>query len=1305
MKKTVIRIQSLLLVILLVLADPAYVSAASGSLIRHAATYTDHTSQHETTADGVKADTDDADDTPSDDSGTTPGDDISDPDDPPVEEDPDPVIPAVIDTIELMTADDSVTRRLIQKDGGDFGTELVAVIKDENGAPIADRELKWSVTEVNDETADEHMAVLSTVDSQTDDDGKLSVNITILDDHVGTAVIKVSDPDNDSMFASVRFEVYSVAGDEEVSFELDNKDAPETYAYPYLITLPEGSEYRVLRSVPEEQNIVSVDENGVAEIKKATEEPVEITDRIVKDGIPVDSDLTGPGIVSARYLLTVSYRFTGIVISSDTEIFYAGHSGYVLKLDTVLPAYELNEEQTASVTWISSDEEIAEVTGNGSTTASLKLIKPGNVTVNARIKVGNSEYNAYYTLEVLATASRLAVLDEEQSELSEIRLSLGAKRLLRPAAYDRSGILINEDSSIPVDFVWKSDNESVVKVNSDGFLTTLDEGTAVITLTDTYGEKSVSVTVTVVWEVTALIPDMSSITIEEGKQSTMNVSILPYDIIPEKVSLNAYSDNTEVAEALISGKTLTFIPHSAGRATVTVSDEGSGQTCAITVDVGGAYIKVTGLKPIEDAISIYAGDTKYLRYSVTPVNYTDTRFVWESRTSSVVSVDPVSGEIEGLKKGNAIITVSAIHDGTVVRKATYSVTVRQRSYVDYINISPGEAELSAPVTDSQGERISAGETLQLLAVVYPENALGKKIKWSSSNEKIATVEPNSGLVEAKSTGTAVITAQAESPDEITPGASCSITVHVRSDVGANDADTGRYSRDSIWIGNIEDQYYTGAKLMPEPNVYYGSVLLDREKDYTFAYKDNVNVSTADPLVTVRLKGDYSGTVSQGFKIRPADISEAVVDSTTVFVKMKSGVPVEQLLVPKVTYAGKKLKAGVDFEVEYTESIESADAYTLPGKWGLVIRGEGNYTGEYDTYEYIVDKNTALNIAKETVVLEYTTHKYTGEPLMPKVTAEGLTEGEDYEVLYSRNTAPSTASVLVKATGLNVYGVKKLTFKILPDPESLSQCDLDVEIDGRSIVVQKGRGSVDLEYVKGGLKPAINVYRNGIRLGKKDCSVSSKIDLKTMTGTITIKGKGNYYKDSAVISVNVSKQDIRNLLPVVDDFAYSARTNAYQKNTVTIYDKNGKALTPGTDYRIFAGDWEAESDTPAVGSIVTVFVEGEGFYDGRMQLSFNVVDPEKKINSSKVFFRDDDIEIPQSRFAIRYAGMPVCPDKDIIILKNTVREGRNLITTDVDPANYKIIGYVNNGKPGTATVILKGRGEYAGIKNVTYKIKK
>ena len=69
--------------------------------------------------------------------------------------------------------------------------------------------------------------------------------------------------------------------------------------------------------------------------------------------------------------------------------------------------------------------------------------------------------------------------------------------------------------------------------------------------------------------------------------------------------------------------------------------------------------------------------------------------------------------------------------------------------------------------------IGEGETVQLTATIEPDNASNQSVTWSSDNDTMASVS-NTGLITAKTAGTATITVKANDGSNIS--ATCSITV-------------------------------------------------------------------------------------------------------------------------------------------------------------------------------------------------------------------------------------------------------------------------------------------------------------------------------------------------------------------------------------------------------------------------------------------------------------------------------------------------------------------------------------------------
>ena len=140
----------------------------------------------------------------------------------------------------------------------------------------------------------------------------------------------------------------------------------------------------------------------------------------------------------------------------------------------------------------------------------------------------------------------------------------------------------------------------------------------------------------------------------------------------------------------------------------------------------------------------------------------------------------------------------------------------------------------------------------------------------------------------------------------------------------------------------------------------------------------------------------------------------------------------------------------------------------------------------------------------------------------------------------------------------------------------------------------------------------------------------------------------------------------------------------------ITDTDGKALKAGTDYRnpvYYLGEEKVEEKaTLPAGTEVTVRAEGKGAYTGTIQTTFRI--------AAKSFGGVTGKIEEQT-----YTGEEVTLTKDKITL--TIGKGANQVTLTED--DFEIVGYKNNIRKGTATVILKGKGSYAGTKNVTFKI--
>ncbi|MDO4343892.1 MAG: Ig-like domain-containing protein [Eubacteriales bacterium] len=174
---------------------------------------------------------------------------------------------------------------------------------------------------------------------------------------------------------------------------------------------------------------------------------------------------------------------------------------------------------------------------------------------------------------------------------------------------------------------------------------------------------------------------------------------------------------------------------------------------ALLLAFGAGNVRAAGtVKLNKKSISIFKGKTYTLRMQGTTEKVT-----WSSNKKSIATVNK-NGKVTAKKKGKAVITAKV---GS--KKYTCSVTVKQP--VTSVTLS------KKTLTMNQGNSVA------ISAVTKPTTANNRKVKWSSSNKKVATVTAK-GLIKAVGKGTATITAKAA--DGSGKKATCKVTVTAKS---------------------------------------------------------------------------------------------------------------------------------------------------------------------------------------------------------------------------------------------------------------------------------------------------------------------------------------------------------------------------------------------------------------------------------------------------------------------------------------------------------------------------------------------
>lgn len=199
-----------------------------------------------------------------------------------------------------------------------------------------------------------------------------------------------------------------------------------------------------------------------------------------------------------------------------------------------------------------------------------------------------------------------------------------------------------------------------------------------------------------------------------------------------------------------------------GDATITcTAKDGSNvkATCKVTVTV-----PVSGIQLSQTSAALTVGDTLTLTKTIYPSDATNQAVTWTSSSDAVASVDS-NGKITAKTAGSAVITCKSVSDNSVV--GICNVTVKAKVQ------TPSEIKVNKITLNKTTASVTKGKTLQLTATVTPGNATKKEVKWSTSNKNVAMVSP-SGLVTAKSAGTATITCTAQDGSGVK--ATCKITV-------------------------------------------------------------------------------------------------------------------------------------------------------------------------------------------------------------------------------------------------------------------------------------------------------------------------------------------------------------------------------------------------------------------------------------------------------------------------------------------------------------------------------------------------
>lgn len=506
------------------------------------------------------------------------------------------------------------------------------------------------------------------------------------------------------------------------------------------------------------------------------------------------------------------------------------------------------------------------------------------------------------------------------------------------------------------------------------------------------------------------------------------------------------------------------------------------------------------------------------------------------------------------------------------------------------------------------------------------------------------------------------------------------------------------------VSGTGNKVYTGSAIKPVPAVKAGGRTLKNGTDFTVSYKNNTEPGTATLKVTG--KGNYSGSVSKTFKITARAINDV------------------EVTVPDTVFTGEQVKPDVVVSYGSYQFINNSD-YTLSfkdnvniGTASVVVTGKNHLSGSR-TVTFPIEK---ADISSTEIAVKNAT--FTGSAVKSDVDVRlgnvTLKEGTHYTLSYKNNVNAGTAQVTISGKG-SLEGAVTKSFTI-------AKAD-----------ISKASFSASGTYAPDGVKIGINAKFGNYTLKSSDYSFTAP----TAAGeqTLTISGNGNF-SGKTTVKCNVAKADIANAKS-----SLSLSTDGKGYTVTIIYD--GVLLTQDKDYKVAVtesvtgvsavitgiGNYGGTATISGISNELEAFENavvtiGKVTYNGTAQLpsvTVKIGSITLKSGTDYILSAYDNTNAGTATAVItgkgKYKGAekktqfkiaPAAISSASISCEDQIYTGQGVTAQPVVTFNgktlalgidYYISGYSNIVNVGTATVTVKGKGNFTGTAKGTFRIVK
>ncbi len=638
---------------------------------------------------------------------------------------------------------------------------------------------------------------------------------------------------------------------------------------------------------------------------------------------------------------------------------------------------------------------------NDDTLLTFTAKKKGTISLTATAR-SNALISKSIEVEVLQSAEKIALSDTKAT------LNKGDTFTLSAAQTPE-----NSDEKV----IWKSSNDAIATVEN-GVVTAVAASNTPVTITaeTEHTGKKATCAITVVdskglsLNKSALSGNLDTsvavqATVKNNDDSTVSQPIVKWSIDKEEV---ASLDKTE-------GEKVTVTLKKVGTATLTATYGQLTMTCPITavLPLSDEDVEVSGIEPKQEFT--YLPNGKVPDINVTAVNKKD------SRAAAGKAYTLTEGDGKDYVLKNSYTEGSSVGDYTISLGETGDKLYTGSRTIAYKVVKKDISDFKFPLEDT----VYNGKAQQPeVKLTYKEGSDTQELVKGTDFKVTYTNNTNAGEATVKVEGTGNFTGTITETFTINP-----------------------YAMEKLETVAIADQTYTGEALTPDVSLYRITkeegkadtrTQLSKTTDFTAEYSNNVNAGTATIRVTGQ--GNYTGTVSVQFTIRPQEISGVS------FANAENQTYTGAALKPEYigTFKKQTIENGKDYTVTYEDNINVGTAK-------VTIAGKGNFTGTVNKSFRIDASDLTTDVTWAAIPDQYDC----GTAMEPELDITNgtidLVRNVDYTAKFTNNVNEGEASVEITGTG-NFKGKLTKTFNIVKKDIRYPATDIEIkQLTGAELV--------------------------------------------------------------------------------------------------------------------------------------------------------------------------------------------------------------------------------------------------------------